>query len=46
MPGPETVAEKLSQGIAFHRKGALADAERCYLDIVARDPAQGEALNC
>src|SRR5215475_15536078 len=36
---------KLNQGLALHRQGKLADAERCYGEILQRQPEHFQALH-
>ena len=40
-----TIAETLSEGLAHHRAGRLADAAARYRQIVAADPGHAEALH-
>jgi protein O-GlcNAc transferase len=40
-----TIATALNQAIAFHQRGALAEAERLYLSILSADPANFSALH-
>ena len=35
---------KLQAGLTFHRQGALAEAEQCYLAVIEADPTHGEAF--
>ena len=36
---------KLNQGMALHRQGKLADAERCYGEVLQRQPDHFDALH-
>ena len=44
-PAAATLQAKLNQGLALHRQGKLADAERCYGEILQRQPDNFEALH-
>ena len=39
------VQAKLNQGMALHRQGKLADAERCYGEVLQRQPDHFDALH-
>lgn len=38
-------AQRLSKGIRYHQAGRLAQAERVYRDVLAREPGNAEALH-
>ena len=40
-----TLADQLTQAVALHRQGRLAEAEALYLDIVRQDPTHFDALH-
>lgn len=42
--GQKAPAAALAEGVALHRAGRLAEAERCYQRIKRRDPDYAEAL--
>ena len=44
-PAPVELQAKLNHGTALHRQGKLADAERCYLEVLQRQPNQFGALH-
>jgi tetratricopeptide (TPR) repeat protein len=44
-PAAAALQAKLNQGIALHRQGKLADAERCYGEILQRQPKHFDALH-
>jgi predicted O-linked N-acetylglucosamine transferase (SPINDLY family) len=44
-PTAEVLQAKLNQGIALHRQGKLADAERCYREVLQRQPNHFAALH-
>jgi protein O-GlcNAc transferase len=44
-PTAAALQAKLNQGLALHRQGKLADAERCYGEILQRQPDNFEALH-
>src|SRR5262245_17134463 len=44
-PAAATLQAKLNQGIALYRQGKLADAERCYGEILQRQPNHFAALH-
>src|SRR5215471_5952633 len=44
-PAVAALQAKLNQGLALHRQGKLADAERCYGEILQRQPDNFEALH-
>jgi tetratricopeptide (TPR) repeat protein len=41
----EWIAERLRAAVALHQAGRLAEAERIYREILAREPAQPDALH-
>src|SRR5262249_34431897 len=45
--GPATAAiqEKFRQGHALHQQGRLAEAERCYSEVLAQEPTHYNALH-
>src|SRR5262245_25046925 len=44
-PAGTTLQGKLNQGMALHRQGKLADAERCYGEILQQRPDDFGALH-
>ena len=44
-PPAAPLQAKLNQGMALHRQGNLADAERCYTEILQRQPDHFDALH-
>jgi predicted O-linked N-acetylglucosamine transferase (SPINDLY family) len=44
-PAAAALQAKLHQGLALHRQGKLADAERCYGEVLQRQPDNFEALH-
>jgi protein O-GlcNAc transferase len=42
---PDGSVELLARGVAFQKKGEVAEAERCYLQILTIDPHNADALN-
>ena len=44
-PAAAALQAKLNQGMALHRQGKLADAERCYGEVLQRQPNHFGALN-
>ncbi|MCC6608238.1 MAG: glycosyltransferase [Burkholderiales bacterium] len=45
VPVGEGVEALLAEGVALHRSDRLADAERCYLQVLTKDPQNADALN-
>jgi len=45
VPVGEGVEALLAEGVGLHRQDRLADAERCYLRVLAMDPRNADALN-
>jgi tetratricopeptide (TPR) repeat protein len=41
-----TLAALRDRGVALHREGRLAEAERIYAEVLRQDPADSIALNC
>src|SRR3954469_24120214 len=41
----DTSVDELHEGIAHHQSGRLADAERCYRTVLAREPSHPDALH-
>jgi predicted O-linked N-acetylglucosamine transferase (SPINDLY family) len=41
----DSVEAFLAEGVGLHRQGRLADAERCYLRVLATNPRNADALN-
>jgi tetratricopeptide (TPR) repeat protein len=41
----QPVTELVARGIALHQRGDLANAEQCYLQIMAREPRHSDALH-
>ncbi|MGE5203098.1 MAG: tetratricopeptide repeat protein, partial [Acidobacteriota bacterium] len=39
------IMELLRQGVAYHREGRRADAQRVYRDILQHDPTEPNALH-
>ena len=44
-PTAAALQAKLNQGMALHRQGKLADAERCYGEVLQRQPEHFGALH-
>src|SRR5215471_14479559 len=44
-PAAAALQAKLNQGTALHRQGKLADAERCYGEVLQRQPDHFDALH-
>ena len=44
-PAAVALQAKLNQGTALHRQGKLADAERCYGEVLQRQPNHFDALH-
>ena len=44
-PAAAALQAKLNQGMALHRQGNLADAERCYGEVLQRQPDHFDALH-
>src|SRR5262245_64675356 len=44
-PTAAALQAKLNQGMALHRRGKLADAERCYVEILQQRPDDFGALH-
>ena len=44
-PAAAALQAKLNQGMALHRQGKLADAERCYAEVLQRQPDHFDALH-
>ena len=44
-PAAAALQAKLNQGMALHRQGKLADAERCYGEVLQRQPTHFDALH-
>ena len=44
-PAAMALQAKLNQGMALHRQGKLADAERCYAEVLQRQPNHFDALH-
>ena len=44
-PAAAALQAKLNQGMALHRQGKLADAERCYGEVLQRQPDHFDALH-
>ena len=44
-PAAAALQAKLNQGKALHRQGKLADAERCYEEVLLRQPNHFDALH-
>ena len=44
-PAAAALQAKLNQGMALHRQGKLADAERCYGEVLQRQPEHFGALH-
>ena len=44
-PAAAALQAKLNQGMALHRQGKLADAERCYGEVLQRQPNHFDALH-
>src|SRR5215471_17890793 len=44
-PAVAALQAKLNQGMALHRQGKLADAERCYGEVLQRQPDHFNALH-
>src|SRR5262245_39552256 len=44
-PAEVALQAKLDQGMALHRQGKLADAERCYEEVLQRQPDHFAALH-
>lgn len=42
---PGAVPPRLAEGFAHHRAGRLAEAERCYADVLDESPQDAEALH-
>ena len=45
LPAAAALQAKLNQGMALHRRGKLADAERCYEEVLQRQPDHFDALH-
>jgi predicted O-linked N-acetylglucosamine transferase (SPINDLY family) len=45
MHGPMTVQQQIESGLSHHRAGRLAEAERIYRQVLARQPDHPETLN-
>ncbi len=41
----ENIEARIDEGLAFHRAGQLAQAERCYREVLAVRPAHADALH-
>src|SRR5215467_3118688 len=44
-PAAAALQAKLNQGMALHRQGELADAERCYAEVLRWQPNHFDALH-
>ena len=44
-PATAALQAKLDQGMALHRQGNLAEAERCYEEVLQRQPDHFDALH-
>ena len=44
-PAVAAFEAKFNQGLALHRQGNLADAERCYEDVLRQQPDHFGALH-
>src|SRR5262245_7436732 len=44
-PAAAALQAKLNQGMALHRQGKLADAERCYGEVLQQQPNHFDALH-
>ena len=44
-PTAAALQAKLNQAMALHRQGNLADAERCYGEVLQRQPDHFDALH-
>jgi predicted O-linked N-acetylglucosamine transferase (SPINDLY family) len=44
-PTAAALQAKLNQGLVLHRQGKLADAERCYGEVLQRQPKHFDALH-
>ena len=44
-PAAAALQAKLNQGLVLHRQGKLADAERCYGEVLQRQPDHFDALH-
>ena len=44
-PAAAALQAKLNQGMALHRQGKLADAERCYVEVLQQRPDDFGALH-
>src|SRR5215471_21475111 len=44
-PAAAALQAKLNQGMALHRQGKLADAERCYSEVLQWQPNHFDALH-
>ena len=44
-PAAAALQAKLNQGMVLHRQGKLADAERCYGEVLQRQPNHFDALH-
>jgi Flp pilus assembly protein TadD len=44
-PAAAALQAKLNQGVALHRQGRLADAERCYGEVLQQQPNHFGALH-
>ena len=44
-PAATVLQAELNQGMALHRQGKLADAERCYGEVLQRQPDHFDALH-
>jgi len=42
---PANLEQLLSEGLTHHRQGRLVEAEQCYLQVLAHQPAQPTALH-
>ncbi len=44
-PGDLPLQAKFSQGVALHRQGRLADAERIYTEVLKQQPSNFDAMH-
>ena len=44
-PAAVALQAKLNQGLVLHQQGNLAEAERCYIEVLQQQPDHFDALH-